>query len=84
MARPHHWTGYSQADPAKIDAIVGIPFPAGPDDLIRLLGMVNYLDEFCLNLAALTRPIRDLLKRDAAWVWETPQKAALVKLKAAL
>ena len=76
--------GILKADPAKIDAIVGMPDPAGPDDLIRLLGMVTYLDKFCQNLAALTRPLRDLLKRDAAWVWETPQKAALVKLKAAL
>lgn len=46
--------------------------------------MVTYLDKFCRDLAGLTRTLRDLLKADAAWVWEEPQKLAFFALKRAL
>ena len=76
--------GVLKPDPNKIEAIVDMPDPSCPADLVRLLGMVTYLDKFCKDLAALTRPLRDLLKTDAAWIWEEPQKAVLSKLKCAL
>ncbi|XP_046459591.1 uncharacterized protein K02A2.6-like isoform X4 [Daphnia pulex] len=76
--------GILKPDPLKISAIVEMPDPTCPADLVRLLGMVTYLDKFCQNLAGLTRPLRDLLKADAAWVWEEPQKMALGQLKSAL
>ena len=76
--------GTLKADPGKIEAIVNMPDPAGPPDLIRLLGMVTYLDKFCCNLAELTRPLRDLLKGNSAWVWEQPQQMAMAKLKNAI
>lgn len=62
--------GTLKPDPNKMKAIVDMPDPASPADLLRLLGMVTYLDKFCSNLAGLTRPLRDLLKADAAWIWE--------------
>ena len=61
-----------------------MPDPAAPADLVRILGMVTYLDKFCQDLAGLTRPLRDLLKADAAWIWEEPQKEAFITLKNAL
>ncbi|XP_045028011.1 uncharacterized protein LOC123471141 [Daphnia magna] len=76
--------GTLKPDPNKITAIVDMPDPTCPADLIRLLGMVTYLDKFCQNLAGLTRPLRDLLKADAAWVWEEPQRLILAQLKTAL
>lgn len=76
--------GVLKPDPAKVEAIVSMPDPENPSDLVRLLGMVTYLDKFCPNLAGLTRPLRDLLKKDSAWVWEEPQKETLIKLKAAM
>ncbi len=76
--------GILKPDPTKVEAIVDMPDPSSPSDLIRLLGMVTYLDKFCKDLASLTRPLRDLLKADAVWIWEEPQKAALSKLKSAL
>jgi hypothetical protein len=45
-----------------------MPDPATPPDLVRILGMVTYLDKFCRDLAELTRPLRDLLKADALWI----------------
>jgi hypothetical protein len=60
--------GTLKPDPCKIDSIVDMPDPFGPADLIRLLGMVTYLDKFYKDLPGLKRPLRDLLKVDAAWV----------------
>ena len=76
--------GTLKPDPSKIDAIVDMPAPSCPADLVRLLGMVTYLDKFCKDLAGLTRPLRALLKADVAWVWEEPQQASLENLKRAL
>ena len=76
--------GTLKPDPTKIEAIVDMPSPSCPADLIRLLGMVTYLDKFCKGLADLTRPLRALLKTDVAWVWEQPHSEALEKLKMAL
>ena len=73
-----------KVDPSKIDAIVDVPAPSCPAVLIRLLGMVTYLDKFCKDLAGLTRPLRALLKADVACFWEEPQQASLEKLKRAL
>ena len=58
--------GVIKVDPAKVDAIVNMPEPTGKPDLIRLMGMVTYLDKFCKNLAGLTRLLRDLLKESSA------------------
>ena len=46
--------------------------------------MATYLDKFCENLAAITRPLRDLLKESSAWVWEEPQREAMTRLKEAM
>jgi hypothetical protein len=42
-----------------------MPDPDTPADLVRILGMVTYLDKICQDLAGLTRTLRDLLKADA-------------------
>lgn len=36
--------GVVKVDPAKVEAIVNMPEPTGKADLVRLLGMVTYLD----------------------------------------
>ena len=73
--------GSLQADPAKIEAIVNMADPRDKKELLRVLGMATYLDKFCKDLSNLTRPLRDLLKGDAEWVWDEQQSAALQKLK---
>ena len=73
--------GTLRPDPNKVSAILEMPDPDTPADLVRILGMVTYLDKFCRDLAGLTRPLRDLLKADAAWIWEEPQKLAFTTLK---
>jgi hypothetical protein len=73
--------GSFKPDPEKVEAIVKMPAPTDKNVLIRLLGMVTYLDKFCKDLAVLTRPLRGLLKHDAAWVWDAQQEQALSALK---
>jgi hypothetical protein len=43
--------------------------------------MVTYLEKFCKNLVNLTRPLRDILKKDAAYIWDNQQKQAMANLK---
>jgi hypothetical protein len=61
-----------------------MPAPTDKQSLTRLLGMVTYLDKFCKNLSVITRPLRDILKQDAAWVWDDQQEKALDDLKSTI
>jgi hypothetical protein len=76
--------GTLRPDPEKVDAIVNMPDPTDKVGLQRLLGMVTYLDKFCQGLATLTRPLRDILKKDSAWCWEAQQQKAMAELKSTL
>ena len=60
-----------------------MPDPRDKTELLRILGMATYLDKFCQGLSDLARPLRDLLKGDAEWVWDAQQHADLQKLKEA-
>ena len=60
-------------DPAKVKAITELPEPEDVPDVRRFFGMVN--------LAEMTKPIRDLLKKDTEWIWDSPQKEAFDQLK---
>ena len=51
-------------DPAKVKAITELPEPKDVPDVRRFLGMVNQQIKFLPNLAEMTKPIRDLLKKD--------------------
>lgn len=73
--------GTLKPDPEKVEAIVNMPGPTDKNGLVRLLGMVTYLSKFCQNLANDTRPLRDLLKADVAWVWESQQQVVFDQLK---
>ena len=58
---------------------------AEPQDIAslrRFLGLVNHLMKFCPNLAKKTKPLRDLLKKESAWLWDPAQQEAFQQLKA--
>ena len=71
----------SKVDPAKVDAITKFPRPNDVPQLRRLLGMVNYVGKFVLNLADVTKPLRDLLKKESEWTWGAPQEEAFQRIK---
>ena len=68
-------------DPAKVKAITELPEPEDVPDVRRFLSMVNQQMKFLPNLAEVTKPIRDLLKKDTEWIRDSPQKEAFDQLK---
>lgn len=75
--------GY-KADNDKIKAIQQLKSPNNVKELQRILGMVNYIGKFICNLSELTEPLRKLLLKGTAWVWEDEHKQAFEKIKVAL
>lgn len=65
--------GCVKADPSKVEAIVNMPKPEEPADVLRLLGMATYLSKFCDHLSDVTAPFRELTKKDAVWQWAKNQ-----------
>ena len=47
----------------------------------RLLGFTLYLSKFLPCLSNVTKPLRELMQKNTAWVWDHPQQAAVDKLK---
>ncbi|GFY59585.1 retrovirus-related Pol polyprotein from transposon 17.6 [Trichonephila inaurata madagascariensis] len=58
-------------DPKKIRAIEEFVTPNCKEDLQRFLGMVTYLAKFTPHLLNLTHNLRQLLKKDSVWIWDT-------------
>jgi len=73
-----------QPDPEKIKAIQNMPAPQDKKGAERLLGTVTYLAKFTLNMSTITKPIRDLLKTDVIFHWDTDQKEAFESIKQVL
>ena len=69
-------------DPSKVKAIIDMAEPQDIASLRHFLGLVNHLTKFCPNVAEKTKPIRDLLKKESAWVWAPAQQEAFQQLKA--
>ena len=68
-------------DPSKVEAIAEMPTPEDVPGLRRLLGMVNHVAKFAPNLAEVSKPLRDLLKKDSDWIWEDPQEKSFQEIK---
>ena len=68
-------------DPDKVEAITNLPRPENVSELRRLLVMVNHVGKFSPNLAEVTKPLRDLLRKECMWTWDAQQEAAFKTLK---
>ncbi|POM62200.1 Pol protein [Phytophthora palmivora] len=53
-------------------------------DLRKWLGLANYLHKYSAGYAELARPLSDLLKKDADWVWERQHQYTFDSIKARL
>lgn len=71
-------------DDEKVRAINDMPAPTNKNGVERLLGTVNYLGKFIPNLAAVTEPIRGLLRKDIEFQWSHEQDKALQEIKSIL
>ena len=73
-----------KVNPAKVEAIRNSPQPTNVAELRRLLGMVNHVGKFAPNLAETTKPLRELLKKESDWTWDSQQAKAFTTLKSQL
>ena len=64
-----------RTDPRKVNAIVNMPDPKSVTDVRRFLGMANQLGKFSPQLAVLSTPLRDLLRKDVMFVWRHKHEA---------
>ena len=55
--------------------------PKDRAELETILGMVTYLTRFAPNLATITVPLRDLLKKDVEFIWDDCHDTAFQKIK---
>ena len=51
------------ADANKIRAIIEMPMPEDKNGVRSLLGLMNYVGKIIPNLAEITKPLRELLRR---------------------
>ena len=72
------------ADPQKTTAVTQLPVPSDVSGIQRFMGMVNHLGKFIPNLADLSDPLCQLLRKDSVWVWAAPQQKAFGQIKQAL
>ena len=70
-----------RVDPEKVRAVLEMPVPKDVTAVQRLLGFTEYLSKFLPCLSDVTKPLRELMQKDAIWVWDHPQQAAVDKLK---
>ena len=51
-----------------------MPEPKCKKDIQRLLGMLNYLSQYILNMSTITVPLRSLFKKDVSFEWNFEQE----------
>ena len=56
-------------DPAKMDAIKNMPTPTLKHKILSFLGLCNYLSVYVPNLSSILKPLRELTKKNATFVW---------------
>ena len=73
-----------EADPEKTTAVREFLTPGNITELQRFNGMVNQLSKFLPELAIINEPLRQLLRKDREWIWDSAQKDAFNAIKEAL
>lgn len=69
---------------SRIQGIANLKEPTNISELRSFLGVCNYSRQFIENYADIAKPLTDLLKRDAPFVWTASQQQAMSTLKAKL
>lgn len=69
-------TGIS-IDPRRIESITNFPKPTCKNELLQLLGMINYAGKYIPNKSQKLAPLTELLKNNSSFHWDTQQDCAL-------
>jgi hypothetical protein len=68
-------------DPKKVQAIKAMTPPEDKLTLSSFLGLVNYMKRYSSVLSELCKPLRQLLKEDSVWSWQSNQQLAFEQIK---
>ncbi|WVZ53038.1 hypothetical protein U9M48_004029 [Paspalum notatum var. saurae] len=71
-------------DPSKISAVANWPTPTSGKELRSFLGLAGYYRRFVRHFGVIARPLNDLLKKGALFVWTSQHDGAFQALKEAL
>ena len=58
-----------------------MPTPRNKADLLRMIGLMNYLSPFCQNLSSLIQPLRALTKDGVEFIWSKLQDDSFQQAK---
>lgn len=64
-------------DPALTEAVIKMREPRNSLEVQQALGLGSYLTEFIPNLASITGPLRELIRKDSVWKWDGEQKKSV-------
>ena len=68
-------------DEEKVRAVTQLQDPQNKQELLRFMGMIQYLTKFTPNLPDIIAPLRKLLEGDTVWHWGETQKRHFEHLK---
>ena len=68
-------------NPERLQAIKDFPQPKNITDMRSFMGLVTQLGPFVPDIAQLTSPLRNLLKKNVAWVWLPEHQTAFDKIR---
>ena len=71
-------------DPEQVKAVKEAPRPTNVAGVRSFMGLVTYCVRFIPKLADISKPLRDLTTKDAAWVWTDQHENAFRNMQDAL
>ena len=69
---------------SRVEAVVRPKEPTNAVEVRSFLGLVNFSARFIPNLASITKPLRELTRKDVPFLWGTEQQTAFETLKSSL
>ena len=71
-------------DPEKVADLHNMATPTSKRELQKFLGFIQFLAPFIPNLSEKSSVLRDLLKEDMPFMWESHHQASMDKIKEAI
>ena len=71
-------------DPEKITAIKSTMEPKSNKEVRSFLGLVNYCSSFIKDFSTICKPLRDLTKQGAQFIWTSNCRESFEKIKSSL
>ena len=68
-------------DVKKVEAVQKMATPKNAKEVRSFLGLTNYVSRFIPQYANITKPLRDLTKKNTPWTWDAEHEEAFKKLK---